>query len=78
MRFGGASRRLQFDPTVRIFNADNTITERMMNHDGGYYDMDPPVYDDSDAGSMDFGGGGDDEEFLDAMDGDASGYFKAE
>jgi hypothetical protein len=71
--------KLQFDPTIRILNADNTVTERLMNLNGGYYDMDVPVYGEDDAdedGSISFGAGedgdndagGDAKEYLDARE----------
>jgi hypothetical protein len=54
---------LRFDPTIRIVNADNSVTERLMNRNGGYYyDTAPPSYDDDEEdaedGSLSFGGGG--------------------
>jgi hypothetical protein len=71
---------LTFDKTVRIVHADDTITERLMNVNGGYYDMNVPTNYDEDAeeGSFSFGGsgsagdeldgGGEDEEYLDAVE----------
>jgi hypothetical protein len=83
--------KLQFDPTIRILNADNTVTERLMNLNGGYYDMDVPVYgeDADEDGSISFGAGedgdndaGDAKEYLDARENeddpngeDLSGYL---
>jgi hypothetical protein len=66
---------ITFDKTIRILNADDTVTERIMNVDGGYYDMDVPQYGtDDDDGSMSFGAGdgGDDDHlaFLDAKQDD--------
>lgn len=71
---------LTFDKTVRIVHADGTITERLMNVNGGYYDMHVPTSYDEDAedGSLSFGGsgsggdeldgGGEDKEYLDAVE----------
>jgi hypothetical protein len=66
---------LTFDKTVRIVHADDTITERLMNVNGGYYDMNVPTNYDEDAeeGSFSFGGSGsvgngEDEEYLDAVE----------
>ena len=68
---------VSFNPEIKVVNADDTVSIRQMNFDGGFYDMDP-CNSFSDSGSIDLMCSDEDGlTFLDAVEHQVhdDGYF---
>lgn len=77
-----SGRSVSFDQTIRVLNADDSVTERQMNINGGFYDcITTEIYDDDSDASIQLGDGDGDNSltFLDAVQDeiDASPYFQS-